>query len=145
MTKPVVHFEIGGLDLDRLVSFYSELFGWQLQPAGPEYSLIPGGGNDVSIGGGLLQTHGEMPPCVTVYIAVDDRAGELGGTTVVEPTAVAGIGQFALFRDLDGNVVGLLQDDDQRTAEPGACRSQLGVDLRADGRIAGGPTAFGPV
>lgn len=38
MTSPVIHFEIGGRDLGRMVSFYGELFGWRLQPAGPEYS-----------------------------------------------------------------------------------------------------------
>jgi hypothetical protein len=41
MTNPVIHFEIGGRDLGRMVSFYRDLFGWQPLPAGPEYSLIP--------------------------------------------------------------------------------------------------------
>nr|WP_241999347.1 MULTISPECIES: VOC family protein [Kribbella] len=97
-----------------MTSFYSELFGWQLQPAGPEYSLVPAGEDGVGIGGGLLQTVGEMPPYVTVYVAVDDlaamlgRAGELGGKTVVEPTTIPGVGQFAMFADPDGNIIGLL-------------------------------------
>ena len=116
MTNPVIHFEIGGQDLDRMTSFYGELFGWRLQPAGPEYSLVPVGEDGVGIGGGLMQTRGQMPPYVTVYVAVDDlqamldRAGELGAKTVVEPTAIPGVGRFALFGDPDGNVVGLLQE-----------------------------------
>ncbi|TCC30723.1 VOC family protein [Kribbella speibonae] len=113
MTNPVIHFEIGGPDLGRMASFYGDLFGWQLQPAGPEYSLVPAGAD--GIGGGLLQTSGEMPPYVTVYVAVDDlramldRAVALGAKTVVEPTEIPGIGWFALFADPDGNTIGLLR------------------------------------
>jgi predicted enzyme related to lactoylglutathione lyase len=123
MPSPVIHFEIGGRDLGRMTSFYGELFGWQLQPAGPEYSLVPAGEN--GIGGGLLQTRGEMPSYVTVYVAVDDlrstldRAGELGAKTVVEPTAIPGIGQFAMIGDPDGNIIGLLRQEDGEGADPG--------------------------
>lgn len=115
MTNPVVHFEIGGPDLARMTAFYSALFGWQLQPAGPEYSLVPVGAGGPGIGGGLLQTSGEMPSYVTVYVAVDDlramldQAVALGAKTVVEPTEIPGVGQFAMFADPNGNVIGLLR------------------------------------
>jgi len=33
MAHPVVHFEVSGRDLDKLQSFYSELFGWNVQRA----------------------------------------------------------------------------------------------------------------
>jgi uncharacterized protein len=118
MTAPVIHFEIGGRDGGRMTSFYRELFGWQPQPAGPGYWLVPGG--KTGIGGGLMQTSGDMPPYVTVYVAVPDlrttldRAAELGGKTIVEPTAIPGVGQFALFTDPDGNVVGLLYENGVR-------------------------------
>jgi predicted enzyme related to lactoylglutathione lyase len=114
MASPVIHFEIGGRDLARMTSFYGELFGWQLQPAGPEYALVPAGTDGIGVGGGLMQTRGEMPPYVTVYVAVEDlqamldRAGALGAKTVVEPTEIPGIGQFAMFADPDGNVIGML-------------------------------------
>ncbi|NIK59217.1 VOC family protein [Kribbella shirazensis] len=55
MTNPVIHFEIGGRDLGQMTSFYSELFGRQLQPAGPEYSLVPAGPD----GAGLLHQRPE--------------------------------------------------------------------------------------
>ncbi|MFK4084947.1 VOC family protein [Kribbella sp. NPDC020789] len=113
MTNPVIHFEIGGRDLAASGQFYRDLFGWELQPSGPEYQLVPPGEN--GIGGGLLQTHGDIPPYLTVYVAVADleatleRAASLGGKPVVVPTAIPGIGRFAMFADLDGNVVGLLE------------------------------------
>ena len=69
-----------------------------------------------------MQTRGDMPPYLTVYVAVDDlramldRAARLGAKTVVEPTTIPGIGQFAMFSDPDGNVIGLLHE--QHDTEP---------------------------
>jgi predicted enzyme related to lactoylglutathione lyase len=125
MTNPVIHFEIGGRDLGRMAAFYGELFDWRLQPAGPEYSLVPAGGDGVGIGGGLMQTRDRMPSYVTVYVAVDDlratldRARELGAETVVEPMAIPGIGQFAMFRDPDANMIGLLHQEEVQLAAAG--------------------------
>jgi predicted enzyme related to lactoylglutathione lyase len=31
MGQPVVHFEIVGKDVDKLQSYYSELFGWKIE------------------------------------------------------------------------------------------------------------------
>lgn len=117
MTNPVIHFEIGVRDLGRMTEFYSNLFGWQLQPAGPEYSLIMASDGEPGIGGGLLQTHGDMPTYVTVYVAVDDltemldRAIGLGAKSVVEPIPIPGIGQFAMISDPDGNLIGLMHQE----------------------------------
>ena len=32
MGQPVIHFEILGKDADRTQSYYSELFGWKVEP-----------------------------------------------------------------------------------------------------------------
>ena len=58
MANPVVHWEIGGRDLEKLGWFYGELFGWQPQPAGPDYRLVEA--SPPGIGGGLI----EMEPHV---------------------------------------------------------------------------------
>ncbi|MEV0790293.1 VOC family protein [Kribbella sp. NPDC050459] len=122
MTNPVIHFEIGGHDLARATAFYGELFGWKPQPAGPEYALVPAGAHGAGVGGGLLQTSGDMPPYVTVYVAVDDlramldRAAALGAKTVVTPTVIPGIGEFAMFADPDGNIIGLLHQQAEAAA-----------------------------
>lgn len=113
MRNPVIHFEIGGRDAERLTSFYTTLFAWQVQPAGPDYWLVDAG--DEGIGGGLARTDDGKPPYLTVYVAVDDlehtldQAGELGGKTLMGPTEVPGIGLIALIADPDGNTVGLLR------------------------------------
>ncbi|HTJ72285.1 MAG TPA: VOC family protein [Actinospica sp.] len=114
MPNPVVHFEIGVKDSDAAAAFYRDLFGWEIRATDPEYSLVEGGA-DGGIGGGLMRTRGQIPSYVTVYVSVEDlatslqHAVKLGGTELVKPTPIPGVGSFALFRDLDDNVIGLLQ------------------------------------
>ncbi|MEV4702426.1 VOC family protein [Actinoplanes sp. NPDC049316] len=113
MAAPVVHWEIGGPDIAALREFYAKAFGWTITDAGPSYCLVDAA--DGGVGGGLMRTAGEMPPYVTVYVQVEDLAGALadvgalGGTTVVPPTRINDAASFAVFRDPQGNVVGLLE------------------------------------
>jgi predicted enzyme related to lactoylglutathione lyase len=112
MANPVVHWEIGGRDLEKLGWFYGELFDWTPQPAGPDYRLVEA--SPPGIGGGLI----EMEPHVMVYVLVEDedatlqRVRELGGTVLHEPTRIPGFGRFAVFEDIEGNVVGLFEEDE---------------------------------
>lgn len=112
MTHGVVHWEIGGRDLDRLGAFYQELFGWEATGFDPNYRLVaPSDGP----GGGLMRCRDDMPAYVTVYVSVDDldatlaRVKDLGGTPLVPPTPIPGVGSFALFQDPEGNTIGILQ------------------------------------
>lgn len=112
MSHPVVHWEIGGRDAEGLRAFYASLFGWKIDPANPEYGLVETGDG---IGGGIMRSPEGAPPYVTIYVQVDsleaalDRVRELGGQPLVEPTAIDDVGKFALFRDPEGNVIGLLR------------------------------------
>jgi predicted enzyme related to lactoylglutathione lyase len=114
MPNPVVHWEIGGREAAKLTRFYGQLFGWTIDTANPEYGLVEA--DDGGIGGGIMQVHGDVPQYVTIYVHVDDlkgtlaRAESLGGETVKPPEPIPGVGSFALIRDPDGNVVGLLSD-----------------------------------
>jgi predicted enzyme related to lactoylglutathione lyase len=40
MKNPVIHWEIGGHEGEKLAWFYGELFGWTPQPAGEGYWLV---------------------------------------------------------------------------------------------------------
>ncbi|HET9732194.1 MAG TPA: VOC family protein [Acidimicrobiales bacterium] len=112
MAHAVVHWEIGGRDLDRLSLFYKELFDWEGAGFDPNYRLVtpPEG-----LGGGLMRCPDDTAPYVTVYVSVDDldatlvRVKELGGAPFVPPTPIPGVGSFALFKDPDGNILGILQ------------------------------------
>ena len=113
MPNPVVHFEIGTQDTEASAAFYRDLFGWDIRPTDPQYSLVDA--VDGGISGGLMRTRSDVPAYVTVYVSVEDlaatleRAVKLGGKALVEPTPIPGVGAFALFRDPDENVIGLLQ------------------------------------
>ena len=112
MANPVVHFEIGAADHQSLGKFYGELFGWGLRAVSEGYTLIDTrGGQGVNGGIGRSDT-GE--PWATFYVEVDDlrasldRAGALGGRTVLPITELAGMA-FAMVGDPDGLVVGLVR------------------------------------
>ncbi|WP_184823629.1 VOC family protein [Jiangella mangrovi] len=112
MVNPVVHFEIGSRDAGRLAGFYRELFGWTFDETDPAYPVVADTGKD-GMGGGIMQLPEDVPPYVTVYVSVENlddtlrRAEELGASTIVKPTAIRDIGEFAMFTDPEGHVVGL--------------------------------------
>jgi len=127
MGDRVVHFEIGARDPAPLHRFYAELFGWRVaEVPGAGYALVDtqGGGG---INGGIGMSR-EGSGWATFYVAVEDpqaaldRAGSLGGRTVVPVTAVPGTITLAMFDDPDGLLVGVVQ----RGAEgPSAAQAPL--------------------
>lgn len=112
MSNAVVHFEIGAQDSTKIRRFYTSLFGWRFDTTDPSYGVMDD--TDDGIGGGIMQIREGMPPYVTFYVAVDDlgatltRAEELGGARVLGPTPIPPIGEFALFNDPEGHLIGLL-------------------------------------
>lgn len=119
MGQPVVHFEIGGTDRKQLERFYAQLFDWKLDSHDSmNYTMIDTGVQG-SIGGGISgPTPGGPPAWVTFYVHVDDlqaaldKAGNLGGKTVVPPTPIPNTGSFALFTDPQGNCIGLFKGEE---------------------------------
>ena len=123
----VVHFEIPVDDLDRAKGFYSAVFGWNLQAVpmeNGEYTTAtttpidaammptePGG-----INGGLMHRSDDTPSPV-ITIGVDDAERSLkeveaaGGAIVTPRTPIPGMGAFAYFRDPEGNVMGMWENE----------------------------------
>lgn len=64
MANPVVHFEVGGLDVERMRAFYSELFGWDITMDPTGYGIVDTG-SQVGIGSGIMQTPPQVPAYVT--------------------------------------------------------------------------------
>jgi predicted enzyme related to lactoylglutathione lyase len=121
MGHPVVHFEVIGNDAERLQSYYSELFGWDIDASNAlGYGIVQREGNTnadgVGIGGGVAKSPAGYNGHVTFYVEVPDvgaalaRAKELGGRPIFGPDQVPGIdvilGQFS---DPEGHVIGLIQ------------------------------------
>jgi predicted enzyme related to lactoylglutathione lyase len=112
MANPVVHFEVGAADHQRLVAFYGALFGWGLREVSEGYTLIDTQGGQGLNGGVGRSNSGE--PWATFYVEVDDlqatleRAEALGGRTVLGVVEMPGMA-FAMFDDPDGLLVGLVR------------------------------------
>lgn len=111
MSGGVVHFEVVGKDLEKLQSFYTDLFGWKTQNV-PEmgYAMVEKEGE--GIGGGIGQAQDGGPGHVTFYVSVEDpqaildHAERLGGRTIMPVTELPQV-TIALFADPEGHVIGL--------------------------------------
>jgi hypothetical protein len=117
----VVHFELPADDCDRAVKFYGKAFGWNLMKwDGPmEYWLVStGDAKTPGIDGGLSRR--KFPGegiSFTVDVESLDAALErvkAAGAEIVHPKgAIPGVGWLAYFKDPEGNVVGMMQQDPQ--------------------------------
>jgi uncharacterized protein len=120
MGQPVVHFEVIGKDGDKLQSYYSELFGWELDANNPmKYGIVPRDGNTnaegVGIGGGIGTGPEGYDGHVTFYVEVPDveaslaQAESLGGTRMMGPDEVMEGLVIGLFSDPEGHVIGVIR------------------------------------
>jgi predicted enzyme related to lactoylglutathione lyase len=121
MGQPVVHFEVIGKDGKKLIDYYSELFGWEIDANNPmNYGIVAREGNvnshGVGIGGGV----GPAPPGyaghVTFYVEVSDveaalaKAESLGGKRVMGPDKVDDQTELGQFLDPEGHLIGLIKE-----------------------------------
>lgn len=111
MGAPVVHFEIGCRDQQKTAAFYSSLLGWSTEQFGPA-AMINTGEKSGIMGHFTALGHEPHNYCL-VYAQVEDldpylkRASELGGSVLIPPTEVPGMGHFAWIKDPEGTVFGL--------------------------------------
>lgn len=135
--NPVVHFEMGYEDRERMKEFYAGVFGWELQQMGAEMGNYvvahttetddkgmtkkPGAIN----GGFYAKTASPDSHAPSVVIAVDDiqqamkdvvAAGGIikgsmteSGEKTMEPTMIPGIGLWISIQDTEKNRVSMLQ------------------------------------
>ena len=118
MGQPVVHFEVIGKDGDKLRSYYSELFGWEIDADNPMgYGIVQREGNinaeGIGIGGGVGNAPEGYDGHVTFYIEVPDveaalaKAESLGGTRMMGPDKVMEGVEIGLFLDPEGHTIGV--------------------------------------
>jgi predicted enzyme related to lactoylglutathione lyase len=109
---PIVHIELSSNDRLRDAKFYSELFGWKMEHFEDiGYTMFDPG---TEPGGGLAPVGENMQAGSTmVHVGTDDieaslaKVVSLGGMQLVPKTEIPGMGWFALFTDLSGNIIGL--------------------------------------
>ena len=115
----VYHFDLSAEDPERAMSFYRKVFGWTFHKwEGPrDYWMISTGEGEVGIDGGL-SPKSEISPQLyfTVEVSpIDDYITEVkanGGKVLQEKMAIPGVGWFAMVRDTEGIVFGLMEDDE---------------------------------
>lgn len=108
----ISYFEIPADDTERAKSFYSELFGWEIEKAeeSNEYCLITTAGkkDQKGIEGGLMKRQRPGQPIIN-FIDVpsveeySNKVVRLGGKVVIPRRLVLGWGYFALCLDTENN------------------------------------------
>ena len=121
MGQPVVHFEVIGKDAEKLQSYYSELFGWDIDANNPmKYGMVSRDANvnaeGIGIGGGVGGGPEGYTGHVTFYVEVPDveaalaKAESLGGTRMMGPEKMSEPNiEIGLFTDPEGHVIGLVK------------------------------------
>ncbi len=136
--NPVVHFEMGYQDKERMVGFYTKVFGWQAQMMGPEmgnYVVVSTTESDkktgrpktpgVINGGFYKKTENPLSHAPSVVIAVEDikakvkeikaaggkilGAMDSSGKQSMEPQDIPGVGLWVSVMDPEGNRFSVLQ------------------------------------
>jgi len=99
-----------GTDVESAKTFYTSLFGWTVEEAGPPeetggYAMFTQGGKNVA---GLGPQQNPGPPFWTTYVTVTDadatatKVKEAGGQVVMDPMDVMEAGRMAVFQDPEG-------------------------------------------
>jgi hypothetical protein len=134
--NPVVHFEMGYNDPERMRKFYTGVFGWETKQLGEEYgnyitadtaeSTPEGPVKPGSINGGFYQKTDDPlshAPSFVIQVedvrasmkAVEEAGGKILGSTdqsgkhTDEPQDIPGVGLWVSIMDTEGNRVSLLQ------------------------------------
>jgi hypothetical protein len=114
----VTFFEIAVDQTARARRFYEGVFGWKFNKweGQQDYWLITTGKDEPGIDGGMLPRR--MPTETTTNTVsvpnVDKAVASItkhGGKVVVPKVAVPGMGWLAYCQDTEGNVFGVMQED----------------------------------
>ncbi len=124
MGAPVVHWEINSNNAERLQEFYSKLFGWSINSNNPMHYGLVNTGSEKGAQGGIGQNDPNQPagPPVLFYMEVQDlqetlnKAVSMGGTIVMPPMEIPNMVTFALFRDPEGNTLGIVKGEEPKPA-----------------------------
>ena len=117
----IIHFDMQGEDPEKLIPFYEKAFGWKFNKCPPEscpgmdYWLIETGAKEEPGIGGGLSKKGTGPAVNTIGVKDIDAAikqvEENGGTITMPKSPIPTVGWIAYFKDPQGNVLGMMQDD----------------------------------
>lgn len=122
----VVHFEIYASDTKRAKEFYTNVFGWKIEPWGPpeqEYWHITTGTDGAGIDGGLWKRRDASPvsgaginafSCTIAIENIDETLEKIknaGGSIAIEKQQIPHVGWLAYCKDTEGNMFGIVQSE----------------------------------
>jgi uncharacterized protein len=127
-----IWYELMTPDTAGAKAFYSKVLLWDCDDSAmPGYTIVgPGAGV-----GGIMELTDDakargVPPNWTGYVAVDavdadaEKARRLGGSVMLEPTDIPGIGRFAVIGDTAGAAIAIMtpapMDGERPRPEPGS-------------------------
>ena len=110
----IVHIELSAKDRKALSKFYSDIFGWEMQDINElNYTTFKAGDG---VAGGFNPVTDENPAgSVLIYIDTDDVTASLDdikkavGTIISPEMEIPNTGKFGIFRDPQGNTIGLFK------------------------------------
>ena len=114
----ITHFDISADDADRAMNFHESVFGWKFKkwdhPSMNYWMIATGEGPGID-GGMGLKAESNMPNMNTVDVESVESTlaavAEHGGKLVSEKAPIPGIGWFAVIEDTEGNMLGLMEED----------------------------------
>lgn len=116
MGLPVLQFDIGCRDLAKTSAFYQQAFGWSMKADG-NLQVKVDTGSEEGIDGMITALGHEPHNYVMCYVQAEDihesakRIKTLGGEILIGPMPVPSGGQFAWWKDPEGNLMGLFQPE----------------------------------
>jgi predicted enzyme related to lactoylglutathione lyase len=118
MSNRVVHFEIPCNNPEKTMTFFKEAFNWNFQQFGTEEYWITMTGDEKfpGINGSVMKKkHPDQPLVNSIDVVNLDEAitkiEKAGGIIVVPKMPVPTVGWLAYFKDPDGNIHGIYQND----------------------------------
>lgn len=116
----VTHFEIPAQNPKKTMEFYKEVFEWNFQKwDGPiDYWFIEDDNTKEPGIVGAIAPKSQPDEIITNTISVKnidnyiDRIQEYGGKITSPKHSIPGVGYLAYFSDLDGNLFGIMEDDE---------------------------------
>ena len=118
MSNRVTHFEIPCDDPQTTIEFFKTAFNWKFEKFGDyDYWFATTGDEKKSgINGAITKRkHPGQPLANSINVDdVEEKAKEVeraGGQIVVPKTAIEGVGWLAYFKDPDGNIHGIWEED----------------------------------
>ena len=112
----VVHFDISAEKPEELKKFYENVFGWKFDKweGAMEYWMIQTG-EGLGIDGGMSKRDERTQDINTIEVSnlneYMKKLEENGATIIAPKMPIPGVGWYAVFKDTEGNVFGMMQDD----------------------------------